>query len=439
MSDQISNGEAFEENVAARYQQLVDEGIEAKDQLDGARRESNRASRQQDDAKWRLGDLANEVETVYGEATLAKYASAIGVSSGDLENCRWVARAFEKSTRVENLYWSHHREVASRDDRYDWLRLAEEGTNGRRWTVDTLRTKVKQATESRLAINAPSELYEPKVSPKVREWWGNICTATAEDPFLTNTCNPYKTFFAVGGYDRSRVNMLKQLGAMHMLFSYAHMRKRRDFDLIGEVPNVLLDSGGYSEGFKKNNEDPITLEEYIEFLLVVLKKYRDNIVGYFVLDDMNDPGQTLYNQKIMEKAGLEPIPIFHMYEPPPLLDNYAKKYEFIGLGGIAIGGLPWWSLKPFTDYALARHRKTRFHVLGCASFLAFSDFQPYSIDSTSWVADMHGRLFILDEHGMPASVSLPKGGRFFLDVEAQRANNVRAMLEFEKMRWARED
>jgi len=60
---------------------------------------------------WWVGDWLNEGEKLYGE----KYAQAIettGKSYQDLANCKWVADKVEFSTRVENLSWSHHREVA---------------------------------------------------------------------------------------------------------------------------------------------------------------------------------------------------------------------------------------------------------------------------------------------------------------------------------------
>ena len=60
----------------------------------------------------------------YSEAKLEKYAARISERFGTLQSYRTVAARFEKSTRVENLTWSHHREVASLDDAERWLKRA---------------------------------------------------------------------------------------------------------------------------------------------------------------------------------------------------------------------------------------------------------------------------------------------------------------------------
>ena len=69
--------------------------------------------------------MALEVEVKYGQGDLQRYAKAIGMEHGTLENYRRVARAYEKSRRRENLSFTHHVEVAARPDRLDWLARAD--------------------------------------------------------------------------------------------------------------------------------------------------------------------------------------------------------------------------------------------------------------------------------------------------------------------------
>ena len=107
------------------WDEHVREGIEARQQRDGA--------------QWRLGDLAASVETTYGEQSLQKYAEEIGVEFNTLREYRRVANEFGNATRVANLSWTHHREVAALDDPEPWLRMAaHEG-----WSVARLRQEIE--------------------------------------------------------------------------------------------------------------------------------------------------------------------------------------------------------------------------------------------------------------------------------------------------------
>jgi hypothetical protein len=100
---------------------LVQEGISARRDRDGA--------------QWRLGDLALEVETSYGGGELERYAEEIGLEYDTLRRYRDVSRAYVFATRVANLSFSHHRQVAARPDRLEWLQRADAGG----WSVRRLQ------------------------------------------------------------------------------------------------------------------------------------------------------------------------------------------------------------------------------------------------------------------------------------------------------------
>lgn len=123
------------------YEALVLEGVNAVRQLEGA--------------QWKLGDLALSVETAYGEHTLERYAEAIGVDFGMLQNYRRVAKAYEKSVRT-SISWSHHERVAARPDRLEWLKQAAE--NG--WSVRQMQEAIKEADLRPLPENIVEQVQE---------------------------------------------------------------------------------------------------------------------------------------------------------------------------------------------------------------------------------------------------------------------------------------
>mgnify|MGYP001582717872 CR=1 FL=1 len=103
------------------------------------------ACRQHDASQWVLGDLALLVKTHHGERTLERYAQSIGVEHGTLENYGRVARAYEKPMRIGNLSWYHHRLLAARPDRLEWLAKAAE----HQWSTHLLQE------QTHLADNPP--------------------------------------------------------------------------------------------------------------------------------------------------------------------------------------------------------------------------------------------------------------------------------------------
>jgi hypothetical protein len=83
------------------YEELVGAGIECVEHLDTLR--------------WKLGDLAEQVKTVYGGDTLGKYASDIGISRTTLYAYRQVSRFFPPEHRAiaDNIKYSHYRAAMS--------------------------------------------------------------------------------------------------------------------------------------------------------------------------------------------------------------------------------------------------------------------------------------------------------------------------------------
>lgn len=109
--------------------------------------------------QWWIGDWLNYGEKVYGE----KYAQAINEKQADTwKQYAWVASSVEKCTRVHNLPWSHHREVASLppNEQTQWLSKAADNEWSHRDFITELRkAKVAQLGEAALPSGKFRVLY----------------------------------------------------------------------------------------------------------------------------------------------------------------------------------------------------------------------------------------------------------------------------------------
>ena len=151
--------------------------------------------------------------------------------------------------------------------------------------------------------------------------------------------------------------------------------------------SLFLDSGAYS-AFTKGIS--IDIQEYIKFI----KENIEYLTIYANLDCIGDAEASLKNQKIMEEAGLHPIPCYHMNEEEKYLRYYLDNYEYIALGGMV--GASKKDLGPWLDWCwdkictapsyLPTHKV---HAFGMTSHDLMVRYPWYSVDSTSWV--MTGR------------------------------------------------
>lgn len=99
--------------------------------------------------QWWIGDWLRFGERRYGEM----YAQAVettGKAYQSLADAKWVADKIDFSRRRESLSWSHHKEVAGREDADELLDLAESD----RLSVRDLRAEVSRR-KAAVAIGAP--------------------------------------------------------------------------------------------------------------------------------------------------------------------------------------------------------------------------------------------------------------------------------------------
>lgn len=147
--------------------------------------------------------------------------------------------------------------------------------------------------------------------------------------------------------------------------------------------NLFLDSGAFS-AWSQGAE--INIHNYIEFI----KKNIKYIDTYAVLDVIGNAEKTLKNQRIMEKAGLSPLPCFHYGEDIKYLKRYLKNYDYIALGGMV--PISTKDLRPWLDELFSKHicskdgmPKVKIHGFGMTALTLMLRYPWYSVDSTSWV------------------------------------------------------
>lgn len=146
--------------------------------------------------------------------------------------------------------------------------------------------------------------------------------------------------------------------------------------------NFFLDSGAFSAWSQNTKVD---IHEYIDFI----KQHEKYITVYANLDVIKDPRATLQNQRIMEKHGLQPLPVFHIGSPIKYLKYYLKRYEYICLGVAGISNKT--RLIPWLDYCFSLvcdedgYPQNRMHGFAVTGFRIMRRYPWYSVDSTSWV------------------------------------------------------
>ena len=147
--------------------------------------------------------------------------------------------------------------------------------------------------------------------------------------------------------------------------------------------SLFLDSGAYS-AWSKGIE--IDIQEYISFI----KEHEKYIDIYANLDVIGDAEATLQNQKIMEKAGLNPLPTFHQGEDFKYLEYYINNYDFIALGGmvrVKTEPLREWLDQSYKEFICKSdgYPRVKTHAFGMTSLKLMLRYPWYSVDSTSWV------------------------------------------------------
>ncbi len=139
---------------------------------------------------------------------------------------------------------------------------------------------------------------------------------------------------------------------------------------------TMLDSGAFTAKSKGKKID-------IDALVKEIKEGGWHEAA--ALDVIGDPEASYKNAKYMKKAGVSAFPTFHYGEPWEFLQQYAKEFDKVGLGGL----VPVKSAadrNAWLEQCMARiwpHKTHAFGVMGRDSLMRFPF---HSVDSTSWEA-----------------------------------------------------
>lgn len=178
-----------------------------------------------------------------------------------------------------------------------------------------------------------------------------------------------------------------------LLISWVNVRKDAIKRISGVSDKIALyiDSGAFT-AFTQG--DKVDLKEYMAWL----KSPPVPVERYFQLDVIGEPEATLRNLKIMQDAGLHPIPVFTRGMDFDALEDIYSASDLIAVGGLVQTPNRLGYIK-----RLMREVGDRdIHWLGVTNPQFIARYRPYSCDSSSWVA---GRKF--------ARISLYMGkGRF---------------------------
>lgn len=128
-------------------------------------------------SQWALGDLAIRVSTNahYGQHGLELYAENIGIEFTSLLRYRDVAKAYENATRVA-LSWTHHRLIAARQDRHDWLKAAVRND----WSVRQMVEEIHKTD----AEDRKAKIELEKVEAEVADVETAMATPVVHEPQL---------------------------------------------------------------------------------------------------------------------------------------------------------------------------------------------------------------------------------------------------------------
>lgn len=190
----------------------------------------------------------------------------------------------------------------------------------------------------------------------------------------------------------------------HRLESYHYVKKGNYVKNIREdQEKVFLDSGAFS-AFSLGVE--VDIGEYADFI----RGHSDIIEMASVLDAIGDPEGTFYNQKELERRGVEVLPCFHYGEPLDLCEYYVRNYDYITLGGMV--PIPNQKLEGWLDEVWDKvltdkdgYSRIKIHGFGLTSRELMLKYPWFSVDSSSWVQAAANGSIVLPEFNKAIPIS----------------------------------
>jgi len=180
---------------------------------------------------------------------------------------------------------------------------------------------------------------------------------------------------------------------LNELVSYWELKKSKDAfgelnELIQNRNMLMIDSGAFSAF---NSGAVIVMDDFIKWHKQLEKECPEHkrmiLAG---LDDIVSFENSKINQQKTDDAGLKLFPTFHRKDPEHYMDwLLERKYELIGLGGIATGALHEAdAIDDFLSYSFERicvdGRPTlRTHLFGISNVEFLQKYPAWSNDSAS--------------------------------------------------------
>jgi hypothetical protein len=144
--------------------------------------------------------------------------------------------------------------------------------------------------------------------------------------------------------------------------------------------NTFLDSGAFSAW---SIGKPIDIQEYISFV-------QDNqhlLDVYANLDIIGDMRGTMVNQRLMEDAGLRPLPVVHYGTDQGIVREVAHEHSYFAIGGL-VGRSQSEILRYCRlvfDTSFSVRSDARIHGFGLTNPILVDQLPLYSADSTTWL------------------------------------------------------
>jgi len=178
--------------------------------------------------------------------------------------------------------------------------------------------------------------------------------------------------------------------------------------LYNKLSRKLKGRGSTGATFKNRKFDDYSYAEsddynsYRDAYITWLHENKDKLTTYSNLDVINNPKKTLQNQRILEDAGLQPIPVFHLGNDEKWFRKYLDNYDHIALGGIFPN--PVSVLIPMLDGLFKRNildddgfPRVKIHGFGCTSMPLLVRYPWYSVDSASArKLAIYGKIVVLE-------------------------------------------
>jgi len=153
-----------------------------------------------------------------------------------------------------------------------------------------------------------------------------------------------------------------------LIISYYYIRKRninikKDIiDKFKKKPRIILDSGAFTL-HDLNETPPNYFSDYCDYV----SKNSKHFILCYNLNVIYNSKASQNNLKIMEGMNLNVRPVFHLGSPIKDLINYCKKYDFLGIGGLASNPCMVENVMLDGCFVILKHFKVKAQALGVLS------------------------------------------------------------------------